>query len=115
MQRTKRNVRIVVDGYTRVCLTAIAVLLTVAILGLWSDGMHFAATARANGDENKMPFGDAPGDRKAMIDAQEKIVAKLDELIKVLKSGDVKVQTMSADDAPKSTGGGSEPASKNNK
>ena len=37
MDRHNENVRIRVDNYTRLCLTAIAALLTLTVIGLWSD------------------------------------------------------------------------------
>ena len=45
VKRARITVR--VDWYTRVCLTVIAVLLTVVIIGLWTDGVQLAPTARA--------------------------------------------------------------------
>ncbi len=82
-----KNIQIKVDWYTRVCLTVIAVLLTVLIVGLWSD-QPMAPTARAA----DQPFGDASADRQAIAKGMEQVNAKVDELIGVLKSGDVKVQ-----------------------
>jgi len=82
------------DGYTRGCLTVIAVLLTVLILGLWSD-MSFSRSARAAEDG----FGDSSAIRKDMLKAQEQTNVKLDDLMKLLKSGEVKVQVSAPDDA----------------
>jgi hypothetical protein len=70
----------------------IAVLLTVVIAGLWADGVQLAPTARG---DDKIPF-DSTADRKAMIAEQQTTNAKLDELIKVLRSGEGKVQVVDA-------------------
>jgi hypothetical protein len=88
--RMNSNRRIVhVDTYTRVCLTAIAVLLTLAVLGLWGEvGPRPAAAVGAE------PFGDAGGQRDALVKAQEKTNAKLDELITLLRAGEAKVQVV---------------------
>lgn len=88
----ERAITVRVDWYTRVCLTAIAVLLTVVIAGLWADGVQLAPTARA---DDKIMF-DSAGDRKAMIAEQQSTNAKLDEVIKVLRSGEGKVQVVDA-------------------
>lgn len=110
MERRRETVRMQVDAYTRVCLTAIAVLLTLTVIGLWSDrgpGGR-AAQARTYSPNDK----DAP-DRAAQTDTsaekarveqvspfvglrEETIKSneKLQELINVLRSGEVKVQVV---------------------
>ncbi|MFW6133269.1 MAG: hypothetical protein ACOC8F_05175 [Planctomycetota bacterium] len=96
-----RTSRIQVDTYTRVCLTVIAVLLTVLIVGLWADGTPDARPARA-----AESFANATEQRKAIIDAQEATTAKLGELIALLRSGKVEVRLADAPDkAPKEGGG----------
>ncbi len=85
--KTDRPLRMQVDAYTRVCLTAIAVLLTVLIVGLWADGTRWAGDARA-ADQ----FGDMGTRIQAQLDAQNQTNAKLDALMKLLTSGQVKVQ-----------------------
>lgn len=92
-----------VDGYTRVCLTAIVVLLTLLVLGLWSD--RFAPTPAQAGPSgsNGTPqairtLGNAGQQREAMVDQQKQTNKKLDEIIRLLRSGDVKVRI--SDDKP---------------
>ena len=81
-----------IDNYTRVCLTFIAVLLTVLIAGLWAQ-VPLAGDARA-----AEPFIDASAQRFAAVKAQEQTNQKLDELIALLRSGDVRVQTVEPKD-----------------
>jgi hypothetical protein len=80
--------QIKVDGYTRTCLTVLCVLLAVLIVGLWSE-MPMAPALKAAED---VTFGNSAAQRKAVETAQDQIIGKMDELIKLLKSGDVKVQ-----------------------
>ncbi|RPI58345.1 MAG: hypothetical protein EHM48_10250 [Planctomycetaceae bacterium] len=100
MSNGKRHVVIQVDKYTRVCLTVIAALLTVVIIGLWSTALPSASQARAAGDDDL--FGNSGGQRQAIIKAQEQTTAKIDDLIKVLKSGEVKVQIAGGGDGASS-------------
>lgn len=90
-----KSIRIRVDGYTRFCLTVIAGLLTVLILGLWANSVPSASPVQAA----DQPFGDAAAQRQASVDAQKETNAKLDELIQVLKSGEVKVQVAQTESA----------------
>ncbi len=93
------------DRYTRVCLTVLCVLLTVLVVALWAElPMAGSASAETTYDD----FGNAGAQRNSMIKAQEATNAKLDELIKVLKSGEVKVQLQGEG----KTGGVDVPASK---
>ena len=88
MQNEQKDIKVSVDRYTRFCLTAIAVLLTILLVGLWADGVHVADDALA-----AEPFGvDAGAQRNTIIKAAEATNAKLGELISLLKSGQVKVQ-----------------------
>lgn len=76
-----------VDGYTRLCLTAIAVLLTVLVIGLWADGPWSpdpAAGAKA--------FVSAGQQRKAILDAQQATNRKLDTLIGLFREGKAQVK-----------------------
>jgi hypothetical protein len=78
----------VIDGYTRLCLTAIAVLLTVMVIGLWA---HTPGPSEATAAE--MPRGfDAAGQRRSILEAQQETNKKLGELIELLRSGQAKVQ-----------------------
>lgn len=81
----KMDVRM--DRYTRVCLTVIAVLLTVLIMGLWADQTPDPPRADA-----AKPFADSGAQRKVTQDIQMQTNEKLDELGRLLKSGEVKVQ-----------------------
>jgi low affinity Fe/Cu permease len=78
-----------VDRYTRFCLTAIAVLLTLTVVGLWNDAGPRPPSAQA-----AEPFGDAGGQRDAMLRSQDKTNSKLDELITLLRNGEAKVQVV---------------------
>jgi hypothetical protein len=80
--------QIKVDGYTRACLTILCVLLAVLIVGLWSE-MPMSSSVKAADD---VTFGNSSAQRKAIETAQDQVVGKMDELIKLLKSGEVKVQ-----------------------
>jgi len=89
MGKKQRQVNLRVDAYTRVCLTIIAGLLTVLILGLWADGVH--PTREALG-VNGIP--DAGLQRNKMIKAIEANTAKLEKLIALFESGKAKVQVI---------------------
>lgn len=92
---TRRKIQVHVDAYTRLCLTAIAVLLTVLIVGMWTQHVQLAAEAQA-ADK----FGET-GTRIAQnLDAQKLTNVKLDELIRLLTSGQVKVQLVKGQDKP---------------
>lgn len=80
------------DGYVRFCLTAIVVLLAGAVLLLAAgqDALLPAATAAPAGEDQL--FGNSSAWRDSMLKATEKTNSKLDELITLLKSGEVKVQ-----------------------
>ena len=95
----KQDMTVRVDGYTRVCLTVIAVLLTVLIVGLWADGPGRSDEARA-----AEPFLDSSAQRAALLKSQDKTNSKLTELIGLLKSGKAKFTL--AKIAPSATKGG---------
>jgi len=84
MEPRDQTTEIRVDTYTRVCLTMIAVLLTVLIIGLWAEGGNLARPAGA--DENT-----AADTAKELLAAQEKTNQNLQQMIAVLKSGEVRV------------------------
>ena len=102
--RTKIEVR--VDAHTRLCLTGIVVLLAVLVVGLWAQA-PLAAPASAAGDG----FSDAGARNAAQLEAAQKTNAKLDELIGLLTSGQVKVQLMKEKD-DKAPGGAYAPPPK---
>jgi Spy/CpxP family protein refolding chaperone len=86
-----RKIEVRVDAYTRICLTAIAVLLTVVAVGLWAEAVPGASPASA-GPASDGTFGDMGPRIAAQLDAVNKTNAKLDEIIRLLTSGQVKVQ-----------------------
>ena len=98
MGKERETLKVRVDGYTRVCLTAIAVLLTVLIVGLWADYTPQASQAQGK------PFLDnsTTAELKAVVRAQDRTTAKITELITLLRSGQVKVKV---DGDPKAAGG----------
>lgn len=88
--KTKREV--FVDGYTRFCLAAIVVLLAALVLCAWVGQGPMIPAANAETATEDANYGDAAAQRKAMVKVQEQTNARLDDLIKLLKSGEVKVQ-----------------------
>ncbi len=82
----QEKVTVRVDGYTRVCLTAIVVLLTALVIGLWAE-IPAAIDARA-----AEPFLNSSAQREETIKAVEATNERLDKIITLLKSGEVKVQ-----------------------
>jgi len=84
------KMRLQVDAYTRVCLTVIAVLLTVLIAGLWAQKTPNLPQAMAG-----VPTVlDPNAQRGAMTRAQTLTNAKLDQLISLLKSGEATVRVI---------------------
>lgn len=111
--------RITVDRYTRLCLTAIAVLLTLVVLGLWTDLPTSLNAAAANGPGilpgsaggNPYPTPPAPqilpdsgAQRGQMIVELKTVSARLDEIQKTLTSGKVKVMVVTAETKSEGTG-----------
>ncbi|HET6428442.1 MAG TPA: hypothetical protein VFJ30_08535 [Phycisphaerae bacterium] len=92
MNGARERSSIVVDTYTRCCLTAIAVLLAVVAIGLWSEA---PVTARASA---AAPDADSPGgvgnpnvQRQAIIRELNETNRNLSEILTLLKSGKLKV------------------------
>lgn len=104
MGKEHRTLRVRVDAYTRVCLTVIAVLLTVLIIGLWADHTPSADQARA-----AKPFLDnsTQAEIMQMVRAQDRTTAKVAELIALLQSGQL---TVKVDDSAKTPGAAHVPA-----
>ena len=102
MDHKEKNLYVKVDAYTRVCMTVIAVLLTVVIIGLWVDGVPSVEKASAA----KAAMSNAIRQTK-LLKAQEQANTKLDELIALLKSGQLKVEITKM---PTSTPGGTDGA-----
>jgi hypothetical protein len=86
MSEQRERVIARIDGYTRFCLTAIVVLLTVMIVGLW------AQTATPSPASAAEPFDPKSTRNNEIVSAQEKTTAKIDELIALLKSGEARIQ-----------------------
>ena len=79
-----------VDAYTRVCLTAIAVTLTVLIVGLWATA-PVSLTERATAAEAPGGIPDAGAQREAVIRAIMTTNSKLDRIASLLESGKLRV------------------------
>ena len=92
------EIRVRMDGYTRVCLTAIAVLLTVLMIGLWAEETPQVGQARA---ERSLLKRGAQSQLVDLIKAQKKTNAELSELIRFLKSGKLTVQMAQPKEKPK--------------
>ena len=94
-QRLQRQVS--VDGYTRFCLGAIVVLLTVLIIGLWADGVPLARNAAAAEPMRYQPRSAL--EITDMVRTQEQTNEKLDQIIRLLESGTAKGQVVQAAEA----------------
>ena len=105
--KNNRRLQVRVDTYTRICLSVIAVLLTVVILGLWSDGVHTSDSAQAGGG-----FLDSAAQRKALIDSQTETNETLKQILTHLKSGKMKVVV---DDKTAAKAGGNDGVKKTKK
>ncbi len=100
-----------VDTYTRVCLTAITVLLTLLVIGLWSDMGSLSESAHAaskssNRKAQKAGFRDAEARRAILSEGrwgtssspnkfaaeQERTNTRLDELISLFRDGKARVR-----------------------
>jgi len=96
MERPGERASVVLDGHSRFCLTAICVLLTVLILGLWAEGPvgpsegAAAPPARPAGGQFE-GIGNPSSQRMAMVRGIQETNRKLDEILTLLKSGKVKV------------------------
>ena len=99
-----------VDGYTRCCLTAIAVLLTVLVVGLWT-GAPTAKTAAAAAPPERAPepgesiLPNSAAQRVQLIDAINGTNQRLDKLMELLQGGKVQVtvvnpENKAGDNAP---------------
>ncbi len=77
--------KVVVDGYTRFILTAIAVLLTVLAVGLWHDSPSSLGQAQAGIPDSGMQL-------QQILTKMNDISSNIDQLQKVLVDGSVKVQ-----------------------
>ena len=92
--RNKETVKI--DGYTQFCLTAIVILMTLLIIGLWANShwMNLTSTAgvaQAADSQNLQGIPNAGAQRLAILKAIQTTNNKLDKIITMLNSGQIKV------------------------
>ncbi|MHC4717351.1 MAG: hypothetical protein ACYS5V_10295, partial [Planctomycetota bacterium] len=74
------------------CLTAIAALLTVLVIGLWAEApVRPGVSQAAPAADATSGLGNAVAQRQAMIRATSETNRKLDKIIDLLQSGRVKV------------------------
>ena len=101
MRQDDNGVRIRVDGYTRCCLTAIVALLGLLIVGLWADRGGFDPGAQAETKKRYQPkggvFTDSAKQRNDLVKSMDKNTAKLEEIARLLQSGQVKVHVVKSD------------------
>jgi hypothetical protein len=88
MREEKGDITVQVDRYTRVCLTLIVVLLTALIAGLWAEVRQPVGTASAA----EAPQWNSQAQRDELISVQKETNARLAEIIRILTSGEVRVQ-----------------------
>ena len=83
-----------VDTYTRACLTVIAVLLTVVIVGLWAQDAPNSQQALGAAAAARPPAGipDSGQQREQLIREVSLLGGKLDRLTQLFESGQAKVQ-----------------------
>ena len=92
--RNKETIRI--NGYTQFCLTAIVILLTLLIIGLWAN-LHWmdltptAGAAQAADGRYLQGIPNAGAQRLAILKAIQTTNNKLDKIITMLNSGQIKV------------------------
>jgi len=92
MNGAKERPSLVVDTYTRCCLTVIAVLLAVLVVGLWAAAPVVSRASAAGTDTDSVGgFGNPNAQRQAAIRELGKANRKLSEIVDLLKSGKVKV------------------------
>jgi len=97
MKPTDRDITVKVDAYTRICLSIIAVLLTVLIAGLWAEGWPDRSATAAKPTKIEPFTGTAA---QGQITVSKQISAKLDRLMNLLQSGKVKVTIQEAPTSP---------------
>ncbi len=96
-QEKKVGCTVRIDGYTRFCLSAIMVLLAVLIIGLWAEGPISGVPDAAGAGAREASSGrhtillDARAQRVAMLKAAQETNKKLDKIVDLLKSGNIRV------------------------
>lgn len=95
MPGVKDRSTIVVDAYTRMCLTAIAVLLTLLIVGLWATE-SVPSVDRSVGAERQVRtertiLPNAGAQRNAILKAIQATNQKLEQIAQLLEGGKVRV------------------------
>ena len=107
MNKRQRKIQINIDGYTRFCLTAIMVLLTVLVIGLWADIPFTPAAQAVKGSTlvSRERFRNSRSARKQMLSEQgaalkyqKDTVKRLDDLIELFEAGNAKVRIVKTDD-----------------
>ena len=91
MKQRNNGIDVRVDGYTRWCLTAIAVLLAVLVVALWAERGAWTPQAVAEPGKRGV-FVDSAKQRDDLVKAMDRNTEKLQEIINLLKSGQVKVK-----------------------
>lgn len=110
--RNEQGTIVRVDWYTRTCLTAITVLLTLLVVGLWADMSGPTTRARAAEFKNEKAKAAFYGGRWGTASASGKLAAvqgdtnkKMDELIRLFRRGDAKVRVVSLPEQSTGAGG----------
>jgi|GEM_PF-3590586 len=98
----RTNIQIKVDWYTRCCLTVIAALLTLVVVGLWTDvGPRVERQAAAQSSTPPDGFMN-PGKQRVGLEEQQKNTnERLSELIRLFQTGNAKVQVTDPKEAGK--------------
>ena len=89
--------KVTLDGYTRILLTVIAVLLTVLAVGMWCETPSAVSTAQAGG---------IPDSGRQLDEISQKLSSmdlSVADLQKLMVSGAVKVQVVEAKATKKAT------------
>ncbi len=100
MYKDKKTLHLRLDTYTRVCLTATVILLTVLIIALWANHVPLVGEAQAKAGG---PFLATSTQMQLMqlVKAQDKTTAKVDAILRFLESGQMKVQLVEKKDKGK--------------
>jgi hypothetical protein len=87
--------KVTLDGYTRILLTVIAVLLTVLAVGMWCETPSAISTAQAGGIPDS---GSQLNEISKKLDSIDKSIS---DMQKLMVSGAVKVQVVESKDVKK--------------